>query len=150
QRLQPVRGVAVLELDGGSVRWRTRAARVPVDRTGRRVRCVGGSHVDLTAGGTHRRGAAAGRVGMLLAIALGLMLYLSATNTGTRGESAPIGGSMLAGLRATFADPFLRLMALLMLCSDGVGTLAYALVADYAKAHFADAAARTAFYGHID
>jgi len=87
---------------------------------------------------------------MLLAIALGLMLYLSATNTGTRGESAPIGGSMLAGLRATFADPFLRLMALLMLCSDGVGTLAYALVADYAKAHFADAAARTAFYGHID
>jgi len=87
---------------------------------------------------------------MLLVIALGLMLYLSATNAGTRAESAPIGGSMLAGLRATFADPFLRLMALLMLCSDGVGTLAYALVADYAKAHFADAVARTAFYGHID
>ncbi|HXE66531.1 MAG TPA: MFS transporter [Rhodanobacteraceae bacterium] len=87
---------------------------------------------------------------ILLLIALGLMLYLSATNTGTHAESAPLGGSMLAGLRATFADPFLRLMALLMLCSDGVGTLAYALVADYAKAHFVDAAARTAFYGHID
>src|SRR5690348_14189986 len=87
---------------------------------------------------------------ILLVIALGLMLYLSATNTGTRAESAPIGGSMLAGMRATFADPFLRLMALLMLCSDGVGTLAYALVADYAKTHFADAAARTVFYGHID
>ena len=87
---------------------------------------------------------------ILLLIALGLMLYLSATNTGAHAESAPLGGSMLAGLRATFADPFLRLMALLMLCSDGVGTLAYALVADYAKAHFVDAAARTAFYGHID
>jgi AAA family ATP:ADP antiporter len=86
----------------------------------------------------------------LLVIALGLMLYLSATTTGKRAESAPLGGSMLAGMRATFADPFLRLMALLMLCSDGVGTLAYALVADYARAHFVAAAARTAFYGHID
>ncbi|WHZ19494.1 MAG: hypothetical protein OJF55_001643 [Rhodanobacteraceae bacterium] len=87
---------------------------------------------------------------ILLLVALGLMLQLSAAHAGGRGESAPIGGSMLAGLRATFADPFLRLMALLMLCSDGVGTLAYALVADYAKARFVDAAARTAFYGHID
>jgi AAA family ATP:ADP antiporter len=87
---------------------------------------------------------------VLLLIALGLMLYLSMVGGGGHAGSAPIGGSMLAGLRATFADPFLRLMALLMLCSDGVGTLAYALVADYAKAHFVDAAARTAFYGHID
>ena len=87
---------------------------------------------------------------MLLLVALGLMLRLSAMHGGGRVVSAPIGGSMLAGLHATFADPFLRLMALLMLCSDGVGTLAYALVADYAKAHFVDAAARTAFYGHID
>ena len=87
---------------------------------------------------------------LLLSIALGLMLHLSTAQGGGRSASAPIGGAMLAGLRATFADPFLRLMALLMLCSDGVGTLAYALVADYAKAHFADAAARTAFYGHVD
>jgi AAA family ATP:ADP antiporter len=88
---------------------------------------------------------------VLLLAALGLMLWLSrARDTGTRAESMPLGGSMLAGLRAAFADPFLRLMALLMLCSDGVGTLAYALVADYAKAHFVDAAARTAFYGHLD
>ncbi|MGH8184316.1 MAG: NTP/NDP exchange transporter [Rhodanobacteraceae bacterium] len=85
----------------------------------------------------------------LLLVALGLMLYLSARGS-IRDASEPIGGSMLAGLRATFADPFLRLMALLMLCSDGVGTLAYALVADYARAHFADNVARTAFYGHID
>jgi AAA family ATP:ADP antiporter len=88
---------------------------------------------------------------VLLLAALGLMLWLSrARDTGTGAESMPLGGSMLAGLRAAFADPFLRLMALLMLCSDGVGTLAYALVADYAKAHFVDAAARTAFYGHLD
>jgi AAA family ATP:ADP antiporter len=41
-------------------------------------------------------------------------------------------------------------MALLMLFGDGIGTLAYALVADYAKAHFADAVARTAFYNNLD
>lgn len=86
----------------------------------------------------------------LLLAALGLMLYLSAARTPGHAQAAPLGGSMLAGLRATFADPFLRLMALLMLCSDGVGTLAYALVADYARAHFADAAARTTFYSHMD
>lgn len=87
---------------------------------------------------------------LLLLLALGLMLRLSARGGIGHGEDAPIGGSPLAGLRATFADPFLRRMALLMLFSDGVGTLVYALVADYARANFADAAARTAFYGHID
>ena len=86
----------------------------------------------------------------LLACALALMLHLVHARAAGVAEPAPLGGSLLAGLRATFADPFLRLMALLMLCSDGVGTLAYALVADYARAHFADAAARTAFYGHVD
>ena len=37
-----------------------------------------------------------------------------------------------------------------MLFGDGIGTLAYALVADYAKAHFADTVARTAFYNDLD
>ena len=41
-------------------------------------------------------------------------------------------------------------MALLMLLGDGIGTLAYALVADYAKAHFHGAIARTAFYNELD
>ncbi|HEX5960475.1 MAG TPA: MFS transporter [Rhodanobacteraceae bacterium] len=86
----------------------------------------------------------------LLTLALGLMSWLASLHASRHGAAAPIGGSLLAGLRATFADPFLRLMALLMLCSDGVGTLAYALVADYAKAHFAETAARTVFYGHLD
>ncbi len=87
---------------------------------------------------------------VLLLAALALLLRLSAAQGAGHADSAPLGGSLLAGLRATFADPFLRLMALLMLCSDGVGTLAYALVADYAKANFTDAVARTAFYGHVD
>jgi AAA family ATP:ADP antiporter len=37
-----------------------------------------------------------------------------------------------------------------MLLGDGIGTLAYALMADYAKAHFADRVARTAFYNDLD
>ncbi|HJU26695.1 MAG TPA: translocase, partial [Rhodanobacteraceae bacterium] len=88
----------------------------------------------------------------LLAITLGLLWRVSAT-TKQRAASAgggAIGGSVLAGLRAVFTIPFVRDMALLMLLSDGVGTLAYALVADYAKAHYSNAALRTAFYGHLD
>jgi AAA family ATP:ADP antiporter len=41
-------------------------------------------------------------------------------------------------------------MAILMLLGDGVGTLGYALVADYAKAHLPSAPLRTAFYAHMD
>jgi AAA family ATP:ADP antiporter len=41
-------------------------------------------------------------------------------------------------------------MLLLMLLSDGIATLAYALMADYAKAHFVDNAMRTAFYADLD
>ena len=62
----------------------------------------------------------------------------------------PIGGSILAGLKQAFTQPFVRLMALLMLLSDGIGTVAYALLADYSKGHFTDAVTRTAFYGRID
>lgn len=65
-------------------------------------------------------------------------------------DEAPVGGSLLAGVRQVLTRPFLRNMALLMLLSDGVGTVAYAFVADYAKAHFLDNAARTAFYAHLD
>ena len=110
---------------------------------------VAGGLTSAVSGGLDRSVGAA-LVGALLLAALGLMLHLSSTRAAGHGEPAPLGGSCWAGLRATLADPFLRCMALLMLCSDGVGTLAYALVADYAKAQFADAAARTAFYGHVD
>jgi ATP:ADP antiporter, AAA family len=86
----------------------------------------------------------------LLLAALGLMQWLMALHTPSHNDAAPIGGGLLTGLYDTFRDPFLRRMALLMLCEDGVGTLAYALVADYAKVHYAGIAVRTAFYGHMD
>jgi AAA family ATP:ADP antiporter len=59
-------------------------------------------------------------------------------------NEAAIGGSMFDGLRQIFADPFMRGMAVLLLLADGIGTVNYALVADYSGATFTDAVARTA------
>jgi len=85
--------------------------------------------------------------------ALALLLHVSAQHELARpGQraGAAIGGSLWAGAKEVWTRPFLRYMALLMLFGDGIGTLAYALVADYAKLHFAGAVARTAFYNDLD
>ncbi|MGY3041512.1 AAA family ATP:ADP antiporter [Rhodanobacter sp. TND4EL1] len=87
-----------------------------------------------------------------LGMSLILLLRLSDSHDrrpGSQGDAA-IGGSLWAGVKQLWSRPFLRYMALLMLFGDGIGTLAYALVADYAKANFTDAVARTAFYNNLD
>ena len=61
-----------------------------------------------------------------------------------------IGGSLWAGIKELWTRPFLRYMAILMLLGDGIGTLAYALMADYTKLHFPDRVARTSFYNDLD
>jgi AAA family ATP:ADP antiporter len=87
-----------------------------------------------------------------LALALLLLLSLSARDeqAGEGRAAQAIGGSLWAGVRELWSRPFLRYMAVLMLLGDGIGTLAYALMADYAKAHFVDRVARTAFYNDLD
>lgn len=86
-----------------------------------------------------------------LLIAMALLLAVSSKGGGNDvSEGAPIGGSIFDGLKAVLSRPFLRNMALLMLLSDGVATVAYALMADYTKAHYVDTAARTAFYARLD
>jgi len=89
---------------------------------------------------------------LALGIALALLLRLSARHDRLPGDpgNVAIGGSLWAGIKELWSRPFLRCMALLMLFGDGIGTLAYAMVADYAKAHFSDAVARTAFYNDLD
>ena len=57
---------------------------------------------------------------------------------------------MWDGLKQVFANPFVRGMSLLLLLGDGIGTVNYALVADYAKDHFTDAIARTRFFSGMD
>lgn len=86
----------------------------------------------------------------LMAAALGILLWLAVSSDAGREPAPAIGGTLLAGARQVFAQPFLRYMALLMLLSDGGGTFAYALMADYVKSHFDTAVARTAFYTHLD
>ncbi|MGN6738956.1 NTP/NDP exchange transporter [Dyella sp.] len=89
---------------------------------------------------------------LMLAAALVLLLRLSthdAAGHPSRNEEA-IGGSLWAGVLELWSRPFLRYMAILMLLGDGIGTLAYALVADYAKFHLATSELRTAFYAHLD
>lgn len=86
-----------------------------------------------------------------LLVALGLLLGVSSGPVGNdASDGAPVGGSILDGVRAVLRRPFLRNMALLMLLSDGVATVAYALMADYTKTHYLDTATRTAFYARLD
>jgi AAA family ATP:ADP antiporter len=88
----------------------------------------------------------------MLGVALGMLLHLSMRDeqAGDSRATRGTGGSLWAGIRELWSRPFLRYMAILMVLGDGVGTLAYALMADYAKAHFVDKVARTDFYSGID
>ena len=87
---------------------------------------------------------------VMLGVALMLLLQMSARQSqGGVGEQ-PVGGSLWAGIKELWSRPFLRYMAILMLLGDGVGTLAYALLADYVKVHLPSAPVRTAFYADID
>ncbi|GLQ88109.1 NTP/NDP exchange transporter [Dyella flagellata] len=87
---------------------------------------------------------------LMLGMALLLLLHISVRRAEVGDTEQPIGGSLWAGAKELWSRPFLRRMAILMLLGDGIGTLAYALVADYAKAHLVSAAMRTGFYAHID
>lgn len=65
-------------------------------------------------------------------------------------HEAAIGGGMLDGLKQIFNTPFMRSMAILLLLADGIGTVNYALVADYSGATFTDAVSRTRFAANVD
>jgi AAA family ATP:ADP antiporter len=87
-----------------------------------------------------------------LLAALVVLLGLSARHDGQRDlrNDEVIGGSLWAGVKELWTRPFLRGMAVLMVLGDGIGTLAYALLADYTKAHFPERVARTEFYNDLD
>ncbi|HET6552502.1 MAG TPA: MFS transporter [Dyella sp.] len=87
-----------------------------------------------------------------LSIALGLLLTLSSRHDCREPQRRDevIGGSLWAGIKELWTRPFLRYMAILMVLGDGIGTLAYALMADYTKLHFPDRVARTSFYNDLD
>ncbi len=80
---------------------------------------------------------------VVLSLSMVILLYLSLRSGAGAAPAEPIGGSILAGVKQAFTQPFIRLMAILMLLSDGIGTVAYALLADYTKDHIVGAVART-------
>ena len=65
-------------------------------------------------------------------------------------DTRVIGGSFIAGAIETFKSPLMRRLALLMLLGDAVGTVIYALLADYSGATFATREARINFAANID
>lgn len=67
-----------------------------------------------------------------------------------RRDERVIGGGIMAGAAITFSSPLLFRLAVLMLLGDSVGTVVYALLADYSHAHFHTAAARVDFAASID
>jgi AAA family ATP:ADP antiporter len=68
----------------------------------------------------------------------------------TRRDERVIGGSFFAGAVETLKSPLMRRIALLMLLGDAVGTVIYALLADYSGATYPTREARTNFAASID
>jgi AAA family ATP:ADP antiporter len=65
-------------------------------------------------------------------------------------ESRVIGGSFIAGAIETVKSPLMRRLAILMLLGDAVGTVIYALLADYSGATYSTRAERIDFAASID
>jgi AAA family ATP:ADP antiporter len=89
-------------------------------------------------------------IAVICAILLGRWARVHGARRHDASHETAIGGGMLDGLKQVFALPFMRSMALLLLLADGIGTVNYALVADYSGATFADAVARTRFAANVD
>ncbi len=88
-----------------------------------------------------------------LAVALICLLTLFARAPSAKSHQVAetaLGGSVWEGAIATFSNPFVRRMALLLLCADGVATILYSNLSDYAKMAFTDAAAKTEFFATVD
>ena len=92
----------------------------------------------------------------LLGLSIGCIFMLSRwsqrhpVNGDERREQRIIGGSFLAGAIETLKSPLMRRVALLMLLGDAVGTVIYALLADYSGATYPTREARTNFAASID
>jgi AAA family ATP:ADP antiporter len=66
------------------------------------------------------------------------------------GDAAPIGGSMLSGLRHALASPYLIQVSVYILLFAVTSTFLYFQQAEIARQSFADRGARTAFFARVD
>ncbi len=88
-------------------------------------------------------------VALLVALICLIALFSSARAEQTESADKPLGGSLYAGAVATWSNPLLLRLAILLLCVDGVSTILYTLLSDYGKT-ITETAARTAFFASID
>jgi AAA family ATP:ADP antiporter len=65
-------------------------------------------------------------------------------------DTRVIGGSFIAGAIETIKSPLMRRLAILMLLGDAVGTVIYALLADYSGATYSTREERINFAANID
>ena len=68
----------------------------------------------------------------------------------TGGDAAPIGGSVLSGLRHALASPYLIQVSVYILLFAVTSTFLYFQQAEIARESFADRGARTAFFARVD
>jgi AAA family ATP:ADP antiporter len=93
---------------------------------------------------------------VLLGLAIACVLALSAWSRkhpvkgDVRRDVRVIGGGFLAGAIETLKSPLMRRLAILMLLGDAVGTVVYAMLADYTGATYATREARIGFAAGID
>ena len=89
-------------------------------------------------------------VALVCVLVLGRWVQAHGAKSPQAQSGAALGGGMFDGLKQVFADPFMRGMAILMVLGDAIGTIAYALLADYSGATFDNAIDRTRFAANID
>jgi AAA family ATP:ADP antiporter len=93
---------------------------------------------------------------LMLGLAIGCIVALSRWSRAhpvagdTRRDERIIGGGVLAGAIETLKSPLMRRLAILMLLGDAVGTVIYAMLADYSGATFATREARIDFAASVD
>jgi AAA family ATP:ADP antiporter len=93
---------------------------------------------------------------LMLGLAIGCILALSRWSRAhpvagdARRDERIIGGGVLAGAIETLKSPLMRRLAILMLLGDAVGTVIYAMLADYSGATFATREARIDFAASVD
>ena len=93
---------------------------------------------------------------VLLGLAIACVLALSEWSQkhpvagDTKRDARVIGGGFLAGAIETLKSPLMRRIAVLMMLGDAVGTLVYAMLADYSGATYTTREARIDFAAGID
>ncbi len=93
----------------------------------------------------------AGMLSAALICLIVLFTQAKATDTAQASkDQQAIGGSVWEGIQTTLSHPLMRRMVLLMLCGDGVATILYSKLSDYAKETIAGAEAQAAFFASID